>query len=178
MRYRLRGDRLRGVLEAKRLKRQHLVKLGEPEDYPDSTVDEWLYRKDERRSDMSAEAAVRIAVLVEVPVEYLLGAPSRYDDFADDFRRIAIEGSLNSFLEQTEEGRQLSPDVIPQLKREIESDDPPTTAARWKARAQTILGAAQWGQVRNAHLNRMLSSGEKRRPARRKGRRTKPGRSS
>jgi hypothetical protein len=148
----LRVDRVRGLMTAKGLKRKALTDAGLTE----AQYREWISRKQDRRVAPSGFGLVTMALVLQTQPEWLMGAPSRYDEFGEDYRRIAIEGSLNFFLEQTPEGRRISPDLIPRLRDEITSADPPLTAFRWQARAETIIRAARWGQARDQVLNQMV----------------------
>lgn len=139
----LRIDRFKGLSSAKGLKRNAFLAAGITE----AQMREWTNRL-KGRVPPSASGLISFATVLEVSAEWLMGAPSRYDLLGEDYRQVAIESSFDSFLERTDAGRTLTPDIIPRLREETTSEDPPTTVARWRARADTIVRAAHWGEAR------------------------------
>ena len=148
--YQLKTGRLKGILAAKGLERKDLLDMG----FTPAQVGEWLYRVSP--GTPGAVDAVKLAVRLQVPVEWLFGARTRYDRFGRDYARVAAEASLDVYLETTREGGLVSPDAIPVLRAEAQTTNPPHTVPEWKSRLEALLRGAAFGQTRNAPLHRMM----------------------
>lgn len=169
MAYRLESDRLNGIMEAKGLKRKDLLAWN----FSPGMVDGWRQRNSSpHHRDPSAAAAVKLAVSLQVPVEYLFGAPSEYAEL--EYWQVAARASLHFFLNCTPEGKTISPDLHQLFERYLlgHEREAPRSAEEWSRvhnanlvamafadhRHETLSGTTQ-GIQKSVHPRRKTSTG-------------------
>jgi hypothetical protein len=151
--FKLRPDRLKGLLSVKGLKRKELVAV-----FGVSQVKGWFLKSSSpAHREPTASDAVALGVICEVPVAYLFGAATKYDSLI--VSKVAVEASLDSFLDCTTDGREVTPDLVPLLRRIADQPETaPKTVTGWRTRYEDLVMAVRFGEGRNAVLNQMLPS--------------------
>jgi hypothetical protein len=147
--YTLRAPRLNGLMEVKGFERKHLVALGLQKP---AMVDKW--RAGTRGASVSD--ALRIAAWLDVCIDYLWGAPNRYDKYQENYTLVAIYASLDTFLDLTLEGQSTTDDIKTVLYEIASKPGAPVKRERWLATWRDVTTGVQHGELRAAAMERMV----------------------
>jgi hypothetical protein len=155
--FRLQPERVKGLIKAKLLDRKDFIRA-----FGKVKWDSWLLRLESpNHRDPSFSDGIVLGRMLEIDVEFLGGAPTRYDAIlkSGSYEAVAAHGSLERFLTETPEGQTATPDLIPLLREQLDDTaDLPRTVEIWKRRYERLVRQVQHGQTRNEPLDRMMNT--------------------
>lgn len=140
-------------MRAKGLKRKDFLRQG----FTASQYADWVYRHPKggsRGKQPSGPDAVRVAVWLEAPSEYLFGATTEFDHLP--YWEVAARCSLEAFLHRTPQGRQIGY-LRPVLEAQLAShrEHAPKTVEQWARAADIVLLARRHHQEETRELDRL-----------------------